>query len=98
MHARLRGPNNLFILCQIINRTDFPCLEDEIVEPHPGMNIKVATFTVSEKSINTITKYLQIYGEVDTQWAGRVPEVVSVMVYGQVVLLPVNTIKSRKLQ
>ena len=36
-----------------------------------------------------ITKYLQIYGEVDTQWAGRVPEVVSV-VY--------NTIKSRKFQ
>ena len=33
---------------------DFPCLADEIAEPHPGMNIKVAAFTVSEKSINMV--------------------------------------------
>ena len=32
---------------------DFPCLADEIAEPRPDMNIKVAAFTVSEKSINT---------------------------------------------
>ena len=32
---------------------DFPCLADEIAEPHPDMNIKVAAFTVSEKSSNT---------------------------------------------
>ena len=32
---------------------DFPCLADEIAEPCPDMNIKVAAFTVSEKSINT---------------------------------------------
>ena len=32
---------------------DFPCLADEIAEPRSDMNIKVATFTVSEKSINT---------------------------------------------
>ena len=53
MHARLRGPNNLFILDEIKIEPDFPCLADEIVEPRPDMNIKVAAFTVSEKSINT---------------------------------------------
>ena len=31
----------------------FPSLADEIAEPRPDMNIKVAAFTVSEKSINT---------------------------------------------
>ena len=30
---------------------DFPCLADEIAEPRSDMNIKVAAFTVSEKSI-----------------------------------------------
>ena len=49
MHARLRGPSNLLILHQIINKTWF----DEIVEQRPDMNIKVTAFTVSEKSINT---------------------------------------------
>ena len=43
MHARLRGPN----------KSDFPCLADEIAKPRPDMNIKVAAFTVSEKSIKT---------------------------------------------
>ena len=33
---------------------DFPCLADEIAEPRPDMNIKVAAFTVSEKSSYTI--------------------------------------------
>ena len=32
-------------------KPDFPCLADEIAEPSPDMNIKVTTFTVSEKSI-----------------------------------------------
>ena len=32
---------------------DFPCLAGEIAEPRPDMNIKVAAFTVSKKSINT---------------------------------------------
>ena len=34
-------------------KADFPSLADEIAEPHPNMNIKVAAFTVSEKSSNT---------------------------------------------
>ena len=33
-------------------KPDFPSLADEIAEPHPDMNIKVAAFTVSEKSSN----------------------------------------------
>ena len=34
-------------------KPDFPSLADEIAEPRPDMNIKVAAFTVSEKSSNT---------------------------------------------
>ena len=49
MHARLRGPNNLFILIE----PDIPCLADEIAELRPDMNIYVAAFTLSEKSINS---------------------------------------------
>ena len=41
MHARLRGPSNLLILHQIINRTDFSCLADELAEQSQHMNIKV---------------------------------------------------------
>ena len=44
MHAHLRGPSNLLILHQIINRTWF----DEIAEQRPDMIIKVTAFTVSE--------------------------------------------------
>ena len=40
----------LFTKLQI--KPDFPSLADEIAEPHPNMNIKVAAFTVSEKSSN----------------------------------------------
>ena len=36
---------------------DFPSLADEIAKPRTDMNIKVAAFTISEKSINTIDKY-----------------------------------------
>ena len=53
MHARLGGPNNLLTLYQIINKPHFPSLAGEIAEPHLNMNIKVAAFTVSEKSSNT---------------------------------------------
>ena len=49
MHARLRGSKSLITLI----KPDFPSLADEIAKPHPDMNIKVATFTVSEKSSNT---------------------------------------------
>ena len=55
MQARLRNSNNILILHQIIIEPDFHCLADEIAEPRPGMNIKVAAFTVSEKSFNTQT-------------------------------------------
>ena len=33
-------------------KPDSPSLADEIAEPHPDVNIKVAAFTVSEKSSN----------------------------------------------
>ena len=36
------------------HKPDFPSLADEIAEPCPDMNIKVAAFTVSEKSSNTL--------------------------------------------
>ena len=38
---------------KIIIKPDFPSIADEIAEPRPDMNIKVAAFTVSKKSINT---------------------------------------------
>ena len=37
----------------------FPSLADEIAEPRPDMNIKVAAFTVSEKPNYTICVYLR---------------------------------------
>ena len=52
MHARLRGSQSLLTLYQIINKTWFPSLADEIAQQRPYMNIKVAAFTASEKSIN----------------------------------------------
>ena len=42
----------LFSKLQI--KPDFPSLADEIAKPHPDMNIKVAAFTVSKKSSNTV--------------------------------------------
>ena len=47
MHARLRG-----LKLYLINKPGFPSLAGEIAETHPDMNIKVAAFKVSEKSIN----------------------------------------------
>ena len=43
------------LLYKIINKkkkTAFPSLADEIAEPRPDMNIKVAALSVSEKSSN----------------------------------------------
>ena len=56
MHERLRGSKSLLTLCQIKIKPDFPFLADEIVAPHQDTNIKVAAFTVNEKSSNTIIK------------------------------------------
>ena len=56
MHAHFHGSKSLFTLYQIMIKPDFPSLADEIAEPHPDMNIKVAAFTVSEKSSNTSLK------------------------------------------
>ena len=53
MHARLRGSKSLLNLYQII-KPDVPSLGYEIAEPHTDMNIKVAAFTVSEKSSNIV--------------------------------------------
>ena len=52
MHARLRGSKSLLALYKIINKPDFPPLADEIAKTRPDVNIKVAAFTVSEKSSN----------------------------------------------
>ena len=40
---------------------DIPCLADAIAEPRPGINIKVAAFTVSEKSINTKSRLAKMH-------------------------------------
>ena len=48
MQARLRGPNNLLFLRQIINGPDFHCSADEIAEPRPDLNIQVTAFTESK--------------------------------------------------
>ena len=53
MHARLLGTKSLLTLYHILIKPDFPYLTDEIAEPRPDMNIKVAAFTVSEKSSYT---------------------------------------------
>ena len=58
MHACLRGLKSLLTLNQIINKPDFPSLADEIAEPHPDMNIKIAAFTVCEKSSDTFLLHL----------------------------------------
>ena len=52
MHARLLGTKSLLTLYHIMIKSDFPSLAEEIIEPRPDMNIKVAAFTVSEKSSN----------------------------------------------
>ena len=37
---------------KLLIEPDSPCLADEIAEPRPDMNIKVAAFTVNENYIN----------------------------------------------
>ena len=49
MHARLRGSKSLLTLYQSKIKPDFPSLADEIAEPHPDMNIKVAAFNSKRK-------------------------------------------------
>ena len=66
MYARLRGSKSLLTLYQIINKPDFPSLADEIAEQHPDMNIKVATFTVSESQV--ILTYSLFYTINSTEW------------------------------
>ena len=61
MHARLRGSKSLITFIKLKLKPDFPSLADEIAEPHPDMNIKVAAFTVSEKSSNTICRYWMLW-------------------------------------
>ena len=74
MHARLRGSNSLFTLYQIINkRPDFPSIADEIAKPHLDMNIKVAAFTVSEKSSNTDSKEYIPFLRMILQWKNSQP-------------------------
>ena len=52
MHARLRGSESFSLFTKLQIKPYFPSVADEIAEPHPDMNIKVAAFTVSEKSSN----------------------------------------------
>ena len=54
MHALLRGSKAYYLFTKLLIKPDFPSLADEIAEPHPDMNIKVAAFTVREKSRNTM--------------------------------------------
>ena len=50
MRARLHGPTNLlFLHTKLLIEPVFPCLADEIAEPRPDVNIKVAPFTESKK-------------------------------------------------
>ena len=69
MHARLRGSKSLL-------EPELPCLVDEIADPRPGMNIKVAAFTVSEKSINIyqFTGWFTLQtSDNDRPWAAKRP-------------------------
>ena len=52
-HKHYGNHSNVEFFTKLQIEPDFPCLADEIDEPRPYMNIKVAAFTVSEKSINT---------------------------------------------
>ena len=47
------APKAYKLFTKLLIKPDFPSLADKIVKPHQDMNIKVAAFTVSEKSINT---------------------------------------------
>ena len=46
------------LFTKLLIKPDFPSLADEIAEPRPDINIKVAAFTVSEKSIYILPERL----------------------------------------
>ena len=48
MHGRLRDPNNLLILHNLV---------DDIAEPRPDMNIKVTAFTESKHLYYTVVRF-----------------------------------------
>ena len=48
------GKKTNYLFTKLSITPDFPSLADEIAEPRPDMNIKVAAFTVSKKSINML--------------------------------------------
>ena len=50
-----------YLFTKLLIKPDFPSLADEIAEPRPGMNIKVAAFTVSKKSSNTKIEWAGFY-------------------------------------
>ena len=53
MKRTFARPNKLFnSLPNYKQKPDFPSLANEIAKPRPDMNIKVAAFAVSKKSIN----------------------------------------------
>ena len=54
MHERLCGSKSSLTLHKIINKPDFPPSADDIADPCPDMNNKVAAFTVGKKSIYTV--------------------------------------------
>ena len=59
MHARL--PKQLIYSSPNYKiEPDFSFLADEIAEPSPDMNVKVAAFTISLKSINNFVCFLVI--------------------------------------
>ena len=50
MHARCAAQKAYLLFTKLLIKPDFPSLADELAEQRPDMNIKVAAFTVSEKS------------------------------------------------
>ena len=70
MHARLLATKSLLTLYRI--KLDSPYLADEIAEPRPDMNIKVAAFILSEKSSNTLWSYSVNIGFVDILYLPQV--------------------------
>ena len=52
-----------YFFTKILIEPDFPRVADEITEPRPDMNIKVAAFTVSKKSINTPLLPIEVLGQ-----------------------------------
>ena len=49
------------LFTKLLMKPDFPSLADEIAKPHPDMNIKVATFTVSESQVMRSSKFSECH-------------------------------------